>query len=673
MNKTVTSNIAGFIFHMDENAFHKLEQYLGKIRNYFAGSEGEDEIISGIEERIAEMFQAKKKEVIGLPDVEEMIGIMGQPEAFMDEDDREESQSKSTTSSSSSNRRTREEAPKRVYRDADDKVLGGVCSGVSYYLGINEPLWFRLAFLFTFLFAGTGLFLYIILWIIIPEATTASQKLEMKGQKINAENIGKAVSTEIDSVKKKWDEGGSDHPVRKVGSFIHRAIALVGKLLIGLLKFLGKIIGFFILMAGILGFVSILTVPFGLPTMISIGNDGVVSSFVVKDILNNLVGGAGTMAWITIAGMLVYGIPMLAMAFLGTKLLFNYSSPTKGIVVSGLALWLIGIVMSSFIAMSVMSDFSSEGTRTETVELQLNTDPSKTIHLGLNHELGDDEPTVEADIFGLELLASGNSTELYGQPEFDIKRARTGGPALVVRRSANAKKKEDAVERASKIDYGFTMSDTSLLLNGYFSIPEGELWRTQDVELELLLPVGYTVYLSDEMGKIIYDIDNVTNTYDGDMLGRRWTMTPKGLACVDCEGLEDDSSYEGEESEHDQIDNLRAQREVLRIAREAIREARRELRHELRNADEMTEEAMEELEDEMERLDEEMEELNEDMEELNEDLQEDDEEGEEAFVLPSDEQEFAMEPERILLKREVTTSYWVDPYTFRKVTLSYPG
>ena len=58
---------------------------------------------------------------------------------------------------------------------------------------------------------------------------------------------------------------------------------------------------------------------------------------------------------------------------------------------------------------------------------------------------------------------------------------------------------------------------------------------------------------------------------------------------------------------------------------------------------------------------------------MNEDLQEDEEKGEEAFVLPSDEQEFAMEPERILLKREVTTSYWVDPYTFRKVTLSYPG
>lgn len=664
MNKTVTSNIAGFIFHMDENAFHKLEQYLGKIRNYFAGSEGEDEIISGIEERIAEMFQAKKKEVIGMSDVEEMIGIMGQPEAFMDEDDREESQSRSTSSSSS--RRTRDEAPKRVYRDSDDKVLGGVCSGVSYYLGINEPLWFRLAFLLTFLFAGTGLFLYIILWIIIPEAKTPSQKLEMKGQKINAENIGKAVSTEIDSVKKKWNEEGDANPVKKVGSFIGRAISLVGKLIIGLLNVLGRILGFFLLMIGIIGFITIMTIPFGLPTMISIGNDGIMSSYAVQDILHNLVGGAGTMVWITIAGMLVYGIPMLALAFIGTKLLFKYQSPNKGIVVTGLSLWLVGIVMSSFIAMNVLSDFSSEGTKTETVELQFSADPSKVIYLGLNHEMGDDEPTVEADIFGLELLASGNTTKLYGRPEFHINRATSGGPALIIKRSANAKKKEDAVERASKVDYGFTMNDTALLLNGYFSIPDGELWRTQDVDLELLLPVGYTIYLSNEMGKIIYDIDNVTNTYDGDMLGRRWIMTPEGLACVDCEGLEDESSYEDAEEEI-RYETLRTQKEALKLAREAIREARRELRSELRNADNMTDEAMEDLEEEMERLDKEMEDLNEDMEKINEEV---DEEEEEAYLY---EEEPEPSSERILLKRVINASYWADPYTFRKVTLSYPG
>ena len=680
MNKTVTSNIAGFIFHMDENAFHKLEQYLGKIRNYFAGSEGEDEIISGIEERIAEMFQAKNKEVIGLGDVEEMIGIMGQPENFMEDEAMTDEESGSTSRTTYSTRE--EKASKRVYRDSDDRVLGGVCSGVSYYLGINEPLWFRLAFLLTFLFAGSGLLLYIILWIIIPEAKTTSQKLEMKGQKINAENIGKTVSDEIDSVKKKWNESGDDHPARKVGGFIHRFISLIGRLIIALLNVLGKIIGFFLLMIGVIGVLSLLSVPFGLPTMVSLGNDGVVSSYIVQDILSNLVGGSLMLFWINVAFLLVAGIPLLVIAFIGTKMLFNYKSHNKGIAVSMAGLWTLGIVISFVISMVIASDFSSEGSKTQTVELEFNADEDKAIMLALNHELGDDEPTFEADIFGLELMASGNSTELYGLPEFDINMAETGGPKLIVKRLARAHKKGDAVERATNIEYGFVASDTSLLLNGYFSIPEGEVWRTQDVELELLLPVGYSVYLADEMGQIIYDIDNVTNTYDGDMLGRRWIMTPEGLACVDCEGLEDPEPYEegGWDSEEQmQEETIRTQREALELAREAIRAARREIRQELRKADNMTEGVMEELEREMDRLDEEMEDLNEEMEDLNERMLEEaekmeKEDGEEAYFFEKEsENEEASTPERILLKRVINTSYWVDPNTFRKVTLTYPG
>ncbi|MFT5054588.1 MAG: phage shock protein PspC (stress-responsive transcriptional regulator) [Oceanospirillaceae bacterium] len=679
MNKTVTSNIAGFIFHMDENAFHKLEQYLGKIRNYFAGSEGEDEIISGIEERIAEMFQAKKKEVIGMPDVEEMIGIMGQPEAFMDEDMDDEPAPK-RQSSKYSTRDT--EASKRVYRDQDDKVLGGVCSGVSYYLGINEPLWFRLAFLLALLFGGTGLFLYIILWVIIPEAETPAQKLEMKGQKINAENIGKAVSTEIDSVKKKWNEEGDGHPVKKVGGFIHRFISLIGRLIIGLLNVLGKILGFLLLMFGVISVISLLSIPFGLPTMISLGNDGVVSSYIVQDILSNLVGGSIMLFWITVSILLIAGIPLLVLAFIGTKMLFNYKSHNKGIAVSMAGLWTLGIVISFVISMVIASDFSSEGNKTQTVELELNSDDDKAILLALNHELGDDEPTFEAEIFGLDLVASGSSNEIYGRPVFDINRAESGGPKLIVKRLARAHKKQEAVERATNIEYGFLASDTSLLLNGYFSIPEGEVWRTQNVELELLLPVGYTVYLSDEMKDIIYDIDNVANTYDGDMLGRRWTMTPDGLACVDCEGLENDDDYEGDWKDDSDIrrETIKTQKAALQLAKEAIRAARKELRHELRGADNLTEEVMEGLEEEMERLDEEMEDLNGEMEDLEERMQEgskggDEEDGEEAYFFESEDEDEDEEAstERILLKRVINASYWVDPTTFRKVTLTYPG
>ena len=670
MNKTVTSNIAGFIFHMDENAFHKLEQYLSKIRNYFAGSEGEDEIISGIEERIAEMFQAKKKEVISINDVEEMIGIMGQPENFMDEDMEDETEPKRQRSTYST-RNT--EASKRVYRDTDDKVLGGVCSGVSYYLGINEPLWFRLGFLLTFLFAGTGLFLYIILWVIIPQAATPAQKLEMKGQKINAENIGKAVNTEIDSVKKKWNDKGDGTPLHKVVGFIQRFISLIGRLIIGLLNVFAKIIGFFLLMAGAIGVLGLFSIPFGLPTMISLGNDGVISSYIVQDILSNLVGGPIMLFWINVALILVSGIPLLVIAFIGTKMLFNYKSHNKGIAVSLAGLWTLGIVISFIISMVIASDFSSEGSKTQTVELELNEDEDKAILLALNHELGDDEPTFPGDVFGMALVASGNSNQVYGRPELDINMAETGGPKLIVKRLARAHKKQEAIERATNIDYRLLASDTSILLNGYFAIPEGEVWRTQKVELELLLPVGYTVYLSDELRNIIHDIENVTGTYDGDMIGRRWVMTPQGLACIDCDGLEDNHNQDYKsgwgKKEGIRREAIQTQREALQLAKEAIQVARKELRHELRGPDNLTEELIEELKEGMERLDKEMEELNEELEELEESTED---ESEEAYFF-EEEHHGSTIGERILLKRVINASCWVGPNTFRKITLTYPG
>jgi chaperonin cofactor prefoldin len=472
----------------------------------------------------------------------------------------------------------------------------------------------------------------LILWIIIPEAVTTADKLQMRGENVTVSNIEKKVNEELETVKNKWNDlNANSSGAKKVGNAVHRFVSLIGNLIVMFLKFFAKIIGFAFLLAGVIGLISVISVPLGLPTMISLGSDGVMSAVAVQDIMHNLVGGTAMLTWIMITGILVWGIPMIALAFLGIKLLFNFQSKNKGIAVSFLGLWLVGVFMSFAISMIVMTDFSSGGTKTETTELQLSNDPDQVIQLALNHELGEDEPSFEADIFNLNLLSSGSSTELYGKPELDIEMAKTGGPKLVIKRMARAQKKQDAVERASKIDYGFIVNDTALLLNGYFGIPDTELWRTQEVELELLLPVGYTVYLNDDLDRIIYDIDNVTNTRDGKMLGRRWIMTPKGLACVDCDGITD--------KEPEDIDDL--------------------LEHEL-------EKKQERLELEQERLEREMEKHQEELERIEEEL--------EREVEPSDAfEEASFDSEEILLKRVINASYKLNSTTFRNTTVSYPG
>ena len=99
---------------------------------------------------------------------------------------------------------------KKLYRDEDDNLIGGVCSGIAAYFGVEDPLWVRLLFVLGF-FPGTiGLWAYIILWIIIPEAKSAGDRLAMKGEPINVSNIGKIIEDEIDIFADKLDEIGSE-------------------------------------------------------------------------------------------------------------------------------------------------------------------------------------------------------------------------------------------------------------------------------------------------------------------------------------------------------------------------------------------------------------------------------------------------------------------------------
>ena len=177
MKKTVTVNIGGTVFHIDEDAFELLHKYLETIKAHFHTSDGKDEITSDIEARIAELFTEKLKlgkQAISIEDVQEAIAIMGKPEEFGGGEanaPKEEPFQHSYTYTK-----------RRVYRNPDDKVVGGVCSGISAYLDI-DPLWIRLLFAVMFFGFGSGFLLYIILYIIIPEAKTTAEKLEMRDRK----------------------------------------------------------------------------------------------------------------------------------------------------------------------------------------------------------------------------------------------------------------------------------------------------------------------------------------------------------------------------------------------------------------------------------------------------------------------------------------------------------
>ena len=311
------------------------------------------------------------KQVVTLEDVNHVIQIMGRPEAFLEDDP--------DTAEWTEQKTPPRNETRRLFRDPDNRVGAGVCSGISHYIGLNDPIWLRLAFVIAaFLSFGTALIIYFILYLIIPEATTTADKLQMRGENVTVSNIEKRVNEELETVKNKWNDLNGENGVgRKAGNAVKRGGSLIGSILIMFLNFLAKIIGFFLLLIGVIGFLSILTIPLGLPTAISLGNEGLVSSTIVRDILQNMVGGAGTMALATIATMLVAGVPLLFMAFVGSKLLFRYRALTKGISLTLMGLWIAGIVMSFALTATIGADFSSLGSDTEKIELSLSAEPEK--------------------------------------------------------------------------------------------------------------------------------------------------------------------------------------------------------------------------------------------------------------------------------------------------------
>lgn len=197
MKKNTTVNISGYNFYIEEDAYDMLDKYLKEIQAHYKDEKGADEILSDIEARIAEMLSEKisdKKQVITLTDIKEIICIMGQPYEFEKEDSTDDHNAPGDF-----------KRPKRLFRDADDKMLGGICSGLGAYFD-TDPIWFRLLFFGLIFVGGSGILIYLILWIVVPQARTTAEKLEMKGEPVNISTIEKKIREELSHIESKLND-----------------------------------------------------------------------------------------------------------------------------------------------------------------------------------------------------------------------------------------------------------------------------------------------------------------------------------------------------------------------------------------------------------------------------------------------------------------------------------
>jgi len=208
MKKTININLGEYPFIINDDVYLKLKSYMTTIEKHFAKSEGVEDIMTDIEVRMAELLTESlgDRKIVTDKDLNSAIEIMGTPEQFGADSDAE---------FNSENTYSDIKTGKRLFRDVDDKIIGGVCSGLAAYWGFKDPLMFRLITAFLFLFTGVPIIIYIILWIVTPAAENSADKLLMRGEEANVENIGRMIEDEIDDVKDSLNKMKDDYFSKK--------------------------------------------------------------------------------------------------------------------------------------------------------------------------------------------------------------------------------------------------------------------------------------------------------------------------------------------------------------------------------------------------------------------------------------------------------------------------
>ncbi|MFH1004298.1 MAG: PspC domain-containing protein [Bacteroidota bacterium] len=536
MNKTVTINLSGIIFHIDEDAYQKLNTYLNTIRGYFSESEGRDEIMADIENRIAEMLSEKitdKKQVAVMTDIDRVIELLGNPEDFAtDRESLSEEKKKEKPSVSFTSKR------RRIFRNPDDKVLGGVCGGIAAYFDF-DVLWLRLLVVLLFFGFGSGLLIYIILWIIIPLAKTSAEKLEMRGETVNVSNIGKTVEEELSQLKKKIEdlknETYSHGDKQKIKDNTNRFVDFCSSVFSWFFRSFGKFIGIILIVVALCFLIGILSSIFGIMNIFHIESHHFSNLFLSKELFS-IIFTSNQMILTTIGLILFLGVPLLMIIYGGFKLLLGIKTKNKIVKIIATIMWLVGLAICLMVGIQMNNQFSNKATIRKKIHIQ--QPKGDTIFLKgkfFDEEMEEDEDhDASIRINQWHLITVDGEKINFGFPRMNIVKSKTDSFELTIIYSAYGTDKKIAHEIANNIIYEVTQNDSVLEFDSYFTISKKDKWKKQKVEMILKVPKNKVIYVGDEMENIIFDNDNVSNTLDNDMIDHFWKMTTDGLMCLDC-------------------------------------------------------------------------------------------------------------------------------------------
>ncbi|MBL0739012.1 PspC domain-containing protein [Flavobacterium sp. GN10] len=532
MNKTVNINLGGMFFHIDEDAYLKLTRYFDAIKRSLNNSSGQDEIIKDIEMRVSELLtekQKSEKHVVGLKDVDEVIAVMGQPEDYRIEDEENANQSFNNYTA---------RKHKKLYRDKENGMIGGVATGLGHYFGI-DAVWIKIVFLiFVFAGFGTGILAYFVLWIVTPEAVTTSEKLEMTGEPVTISNIEKKVREEIDSLSEKFKNADYDKMGNQVKSGAGRISSSFGDFVMTVFKIFAKFLGVILIISGISTLIMLLIGVFTLGTNI----------FIDFPWQNFVEAGNFTEYPLWSFGLLMFfavGIPFFFLTLLGFKLLSpNLKSIGNITKYTLLALWIISIAILTSIGIKQATEISYDNKVVEKKVLAIK--PVDTLYIKFKYN---DYYTKSLNHYReFEFVQDSANNELIYSNDVRLHVLHTdeSAPFVQIEKSARGNSFTNAKKRAEKINYKFQISGNHLILDNYFLTDVKNKFRGQEVDIYLYLPEGQLVKPDSSVRDYYNSDDNFFElNYKGDY---NYKVIGSKVKCLNCPADEDnnndDTDYE---------------------------------------------------------------------------------------------------------------------------------
>jgi phage shock protein PspC (stress-responsive transcriptional regulator) len=540
MKRTINIHLGGMPFIIDEEAFDKLNNYIQTLKNKFTNEQERSEIMADIEYRMAEVFAKrldKNRQVVDLEDVDYIIAQLGKPEEIFSEESAASGEHQAQTEQTTYTDTVPNNATKKLFRDSDNKIIGGVIAGLCHYFGIKETLWIRLAFMALLWFSfGTFLLVYLVFWLVIPEAKTYADKLQMKGEPVNLDTIEKEVRETLSRATDAINKPLRDNDLlAKFGT----VIMMIAK---GFLKFIALIV--FVISLFILFGILVSAAGF---SVLGLPKFAVFTQLIFNSHTHYIVS--------AIALFVVIGVPLFFLMYLcatfiaSSKVVFH-----KRIAIGSAALWMIALAVVFYFSVSIANGFKSDDIQTESIAMVQPVGDTIFVN-SFQSQPGNSEGEIAeryedvSDFLGDVMITENgysfdNSTlKLAVSPDTEFHLEQT--------LEAAGRNKSDARKQISLINSRFAQNGSTLLLSERVEVFKNAKFREQDVTYTLYIPEGKVVKIN---GSFNIDIVNFERPFDEENISEKaFTVIGGKLTCVNCTNFEQD---EEESDSEDEIVNI---------------------------------------------------------------------------------------------------------------------